>query len=261
MSFYVYLPSNGSQRYFPSNKNSKYRIKTPVKFEFKPNEYEVALTEVSYVPSLKPLSGENNDNKVVIQWQNQPGYEMELPLMAYKTPLQFIDIFNLFVKPDSSGIKPVKLEYVKTRKSVKLNLEQGVTVTLSEKISLILGFDGQRNFSVEVGNIYPCEFFGPMSPNLLAGSFHIFIYCDIVQPVAVGSELVPLLRIINLKSNENDLETTSFQNLYYLPLSRNVFDTISVKLCNEFGEELVLDKGQVTLTLHFRKAQNDNSVQ
>jgi hypothetical protein len=89
-------------------------------------------------------------------------------------------------------------------------------------------------------------------PDMLMGMYHIFIYCDIVEPQVVGDCLAPLLRMVNISGKEGEAVTQTFRP-YYLPLSRLEFDTIDILLCNEFGEEIQFDKGQTTLTLHFRK--------
>ena len=60
MSFYMYLPSTGSQRYFPDNSVSKFRIKTPVKLDL--SQYKVTLTEITYMYWKKIFTGLNSDN-------------------------------------------------------------------------------------------------------------------------------------------------------------------------------------------------------
>lgn len=253
MSFYVYLPSNGSQRYFPSNRASKFRIKTPTKFEFNPNEYEVGLTEISYICSIKPLTGSNNDNRISITEHktNALTQDLLLNLNVYTTLQHLVDAINNEIPIDNSGEKRVTLTYDKAKRLSSINLYPNMELTISEKLSYILGYDGVISFRNVISHSIP--FNSTSTPSLLAGAYHMFIYSDIVQPQIVGSELVPLLRVVNLSGNESEVITSTFQNPYYLPLARNVFDTISIILCNEFGEELEIDKGMVNITLHFRK--------
>ena len=100
MSFYVYLPSNGSQRYFPENTASKYRIKTANKFEFNQNEYEVGLVEISYAGSIKTFNGINEDNIMVFKPPNQTEKRLVLPLIVYENIHHLVNIINLMIPPE-----------------------------------------------------------------------------------------------------------------------------------------------------------------
>lgn len=79
-----------------------------------------------------------------------------------------------------------------------------------------------------------------------------------VQPQVVGSALVPLLQTVPSSANHSDVTTITFQTPFYLQLSRNFFDTASVLLCNELGEQLHIGKGMATFSLHLRK--NSTSI-
>jgi len=69
--------------------------------------------------------------------------------------------------------------------------------------------------------------------------------------------MVPLLRMVNIGNNGSTV-SKQFQNPYYFPLSKSVVDTVGILLCDEYGDNLKLDKGPVTLTLHFRKRSSLN---
>ena len=81
----------------------------------------------------------------------------------------------------------------------------------------------------------------------------MFIYSDIIEPQIVGNSLVPLLRTINISGKDGEAITNNFHNPYYLKLSRYEVDVIAIVICNELGEELAMNKEQITLTLHFRR--------
>jgi len=53
MSFYLYLPSDVSPRYFPNNRVSDVRVKLPERIVSKPDQYKVGLVEMSYIKSVK----------------------------------------------------------------------------------------------------------------------------------------------------------------------------------------------------------------
>jgi len=243
-SFYLYLPSSGSQRYFPDNRVSKFRIKTPVKLSLV--NYEVALTEVNYVYSRCTFTGVNSDNVLKIHTQDiNDSSEKEFQITHFSSISHLIDELNSCLTPLTS----VHFSFSESQNRTRISLKANTRLQISEKLSYTLGFAGKTKFH----SIAAVQKVSETSPDLTSGSYSMFIYSDIVQPQIVGSELVPLLRIVNLDGKENQPVTVSFPNLYYLPLSRTNFDIISIVLCDEFGEELGLDKGQVTLTLHFKQ--------
>jgi hypothetical protein len=84
----------------------------------------------------------------------------------------------------------------------------------------------------------------------------MFIYADIDKPQIVGSSLVPLLRMINIHGIDGQAVSNTFMNPYYLQLSRSEIEVISILICNELGEVLPINKGQLTLTLHFRQVKH-----
>jgi len=76
----------------------------------------------------------------------------------------------------------------------------------------------------------------------------MLIYCDIIEPQIVGSALVPLLRMVNIIGNEGRALMQTFNHPFYLPISLWEFQS-----CCATSLAIPIDKGQVTLTLHFRK--------
>ena len=251
MSFYMTLPSNGSQTYFKENRITNYKIKLPSKVQLNPREYEVGLVDITYVCSLKTLTG-NKDNAIYIDYIDR-SYRAEkthyIPLTHYSTIDQLILAINSLLNAEDAAFL-----YQKSINRVSINLRQGVFLSFSEKLSDILGFDGRVSFGLDIKNeSFPaCAKF---APDILGGRYHMFIYTDIIQPQIVGSSLVPMLRMVNITGKEGEAVSKTFMNPYYLELSRSELDIISVLICNELGEELPIDKGQVTLTLHFRHSK------
>lgn len=79
----------------------------------------------------------------------------------------------------------------------------------------------------------------------------MFIYSNLIEPQIVGSSIVPVLRMINITGTEGEAVTQRFSSPIDIPVCLCEFDTISMLLCDEFGEELPIDKGHVTLHVIF----------
>lgn len=55
MSFYMFLPSNVSPRYFPGNRISSFKVKLPKRITFQQHDFKVALTEATYTRAIRTL--------------------------------------------------------------------------------------------------------------------------------------------------------------------------------------------------------------
>jgi len=248
MAFYITLPSNGS-RYFPDNRAGDYKIKLPQKIRIPSNTYEVALAELTYICSMKTLTGCDEDN--VIEYTGLQGGYIDLPLLHYNSIQHLVTIINQHFEQHEL---PCSLFYSEGKCLISFQVGSGYSISISAKLSDILGYNGKTQFNSKEPNqtTSPTFFFGNYRPDIQGGRHHMFIYCDIIDPQIVGSSLVPLLRMVNTAGTEGQAMTQTFSTPFYVPLSRSEFDTVSIRLCDEFGEELPIDKGHVTLSLHFR---------
>ena len=249
MSFYMVLPSNGS-RYYPENRAGNYKIRLPYKVRIQPTAYEVALSELTYICSIKTLTGLEDDN--VIEYDGLEAGYIDLPLTHYSSIKHLLDTISEQFKKKAV---PLHFYYSDVKSRVSLSVGSGYGLILSEKLSIILGFNGQVRFNSDVPPLPEISifFYANFRADLLGGKHHMFIYCNIIDSQIVGSSLVPLLRMINISENAGQAVTQTFSSPFYHSTSLTEFDTISILLCDEFGEELPIDKGQVTLTLHFKK--------
>ena len=259
MSFYMHLPSNGSHEYFPTNRISSFKTKIPKRISFKPQEYEVGLTEFTFVNTISSLECPE-DYQIHYQRNGLQRVKFIIPNIGYTSVdhlLKGIEMAfhgeNLSSDATFADIAEwrkdgplalIERDYLTNRCSIKIVYLNSL-LTISSKLSQILGFGLHTEF--ETGKHYAVQ-----DPQLLSGMHNIFVYCDIIESQIVSNTLVPLLRMINISRKFGDVVTSTFKP-YYLPLSRTEFDTISILLCNEFGELLYFMNGQATATLHFRK--------
>ncbi len=84
---------------------------------------------------------------------------------------------------------------------------------------------------------------------------HIFyIYSDLIQPVPVGHDSVPLLRTVDVPHQEKgEVITRSYNNPHYLPLRSNDIDVVEVNITSGSGELVHFNAGTVIVKLHFRQ--------
>jgi hypothetical protein len=82
----------------------------------------------------------------------------------------------------------------------------------------------------------------------------IVIYSDIYEPQYYGNIKSPILRTVNIRS-ENDENTVYFDNPHYLNVNRTRIDTINIQLCDLAGKHIQFrdNFSSIHLTLHFKK--------
>jgi hypothetical protein len=250
----MFLPSNVSPRYFPGNRISSFKVKFPKRVNCRPDEFKVALTEVTYNRTFTTLLSDTA-RIFELRTSTDPLFDPKHPRFIFPTfKLPNINYENIFTMIDSLNQKIAAardpypngchFSYDVLTDRVTVFLEETYEVLLSPEISKYLGFSSH----LPIRKSSRAEF----KPDPLLGMSHIFIYSDIVQPQIVGDSMVPLLRMINITGADGDIITQTFKP-YYLPISKLDFDTIEILLCNEFGEELSFDRGSCIVTLHFKK--------
>jgi len=90
-------------------------------------------------------------------------------------------------------------------------------------------------------------------PDMKAGLYALYIYCDIVENQIVGDSLVPLLAKVPILGEYNSVSYTVFNPPMYLPLLRQEIETVEVEIKDDANNQIPFQYGKVVLTLHFRR--------
>ena len=91
----------------------------------------------------------------------------------------------------------------------------------------------------------------------MIGDVHILVYCDLVAPQLVGSELGSVLRTIIAPSHTGQ---HLFSTIYYLPVQRNFFTNIHTELIFvDHARPVVFSDDETStptkIVLHFRRTK------
>ena len=81
----------------------------------------------------------------------------------------------------------------------------------------------------------------------------MYVYCDIVEPQIVGDCLTPLLRVVNVEGNHDDVLVKSFDFPHYVPVSKRELSTIEINIKDDANRFVGFRYGKVVVKLHFRK--------
>lgn len=81
----------------------------------------------------------------------------------------------------------------------------------------------------------------------------LFVYTDLAQTQVVGNVETDLLRQVVFKNNQGGKYYYEPVNPQYLPIRKNVFDTVEVGISETDGSQVNFTKGPTILTVHFRR--------
>ena len=92
----------------------------------------------------------------------------------------------------------------------------------------------------------------PVRPNTQVDKTMVFVYCDLVTPQFVADQNLRKLRIIQYPSIVGEHR---FQNIYYLPVEKRVFQDINIQMRLMDGSTVPFEAGilPVKMVLHFRR--------
>jgi len=247
--FYLTLPSNSSMDYYPQNTVAQYTTKLNSLIELD-GEWEVGLTEISFPFEIENvLEGECYFN--ISQRGSNASIKVIIPAGHYKG-LDDLDMHMKVAAMRRMGLStiemvPVTFSFLKSSNRVRMRLYQNFTVEFGIILARLLGFRHGVIYS-EASVLAESK----MRFRSLVRS--IYVYCDLVEHVAVGDTKAPLLRIVNRtsKSNENVHET--FNPVLYVPLQKKCFDGVEINLMTDSGVPVPFRFGKSSVVLEFRRA-------
>ena len=88
---------------------------------------------------------------------------------------------------------------------------------LSKRLSDILGF-------VKTVPFAPGDRKSEYPSDIEDGTHNLYVYCDLIEPVAMGNAKVPLLRIVPIQ--KGPIITSSYSKAFYYPVMRKIFGAV-----------------------------------
>lgn len=287
--FFVYLFSQSSQNIFPQNTLANFKTQLNAPLPISRETHRVALSQISYYKSDFILSTktESDDRKIYFHFKNNDKKIIYTHTENLKNDPLSIEELTSEINSTFKSIETLGfIISIETRAKTLIHIKKGVVsniptprqntnqierdaidkisnilsivkdakdieIIFHNKILGILGFDIGLKFSY-LGSIKGSSV-SNYSPNKDFGRSLIFVYCDFIENILAGSTSAPILRIIPPNSEPHgSLIYHNFINPFFLELSREFIQVPHIFLLNENGNEVVLDRGMVNLTLHFK---------
>ena len=280
--FYLTLPSNSSQEYFPDNTKTEFTTKLSSTIELS-NEWEVGLAEIMFPRSwyTVPKTGtvivvdyrecdaawrsevlrKRQNDEELSEEEEDSIVEIKLRGGFYKTMEEVVQELNLtavkaFAAKDlEKTINPPIFHYKTLTRRVHVIIPAGMSIAFPASLESILGLTqeqfGMCNYTQKrltiKGNL-PCD--------LQTGIHALYVYCDLLQFTHVGNIKAPLLRVVDSGGAADDVVTRYYERPRYVPIQKKSFDSIQIVIRDDLGEKIQFESGKVLLTLHFRRVQN-----
>lgn len=252
-SFYVTVSSNVNTDYFPDNKLTHFfnRLQTPLNLHNQ--KWVVGLAEIQCPFNWKDVQeGECyctllNVNSLLKEtcYIAAGHYAKNRYLIHYLndaiTNLKDEDMRdNIFFKIDVVSGKVV------------VELPENILISFSPKLTRILGFESTQPDKIN------SKYKGRDVMDINDGFHHLFVYTNLIEARPVGDTIAPLLRIIPvLHAGGTVNKINSFNNVHYLPVKRQIFESVEIDIRDGTGDNIPFERGSILITLHF-KFQNDS---
>ena len=235
--------------FYPDNTLSSFTTRLPNSIDLD-GDWEVGLVEIQYPHN----------------WYNVPKDEGRIYNTFFiSTPQDFVG--ELWIDPGyypsveklvetiehkmnnatNRTVKRVKWYYSPITGKVKVLFHEGMQFRLVPHMQRMLGLHSDI-FDVSSGQTLQGEEITDLDP-----IDSMYVYCDVVEPRVVGDSLVPLLRIVPVEGEHNDLVTRIYENVHYVRLQRKSFEAIEINIRDRTGQKVPFERGTLNVTLHFRQ--------
>ena len=254
--FYITLPGDGSKGIFPSNVSASFktRLATPISLV---GEWDVALYEIHYKRLwnvINPI-----DAEIIYEYKTTSSGEsttqqarLYLYLGYYSTIDEVVTSLNsLFnnLKTAQKLVRVPQFDYNIRKRKIYIDLQPGESLHFKPKLSAMLGITSNPIHCVSANIKYQSEDLFNLDETIHS----LYVYCNIIENMPVGSTEAPLLRIVGVDAKQGEIVRKTYDNPMYVPVRIKKFDTIEIDIKTNTGEHAPFQHSKSEVILHFRK--------
>ena len=247
MSFYLAIPSDSSQKFFPSNKLCSYTTKLAKEIILY-DDYEIGLSCIHY--PLTYFNVTKHEFTVHKVEKDKKNLILSVPEGRYPTDTMVEDIFKRIHR----RYLEVQMSNVNRRIQIKIGKDFGITL-----IPALVEILGREFVSEPKGNIFEksTTYIGRNAIDYQRVCHNLYVYCDLVEPRTVGDTQVSLLTTLAspIRGSFGDTIVKTFDTIRYYKLGKNRFDTVKIDIVSDFGKHIPFEDGKVFIELHLRKVK------
>ena len=240
--FALTLPSNSSADYYPNNTVAKYVTKLPEKIELD-GEWEVGLAEISFPSAVENVISDRCYYNLYIN--ESVTRKIVLPPGNHKRVYTLIDVLHK-EQLDQTGMRRVLVEFNDDGGRIFMQIYNNAAIQFSPDLARLLGLDEDVTYSQKLT--------APLAPSLKIANIHsVYVYCDILEHVAVGDTRAPLLRIIDKPGKLRGNVHQTLNPILHIPVQKKNFDTVEINIMTDTGVPVPFLGGKSFVVLEFRR--------
>ena len=243
-SFYLTCPSNASMIFYPTNKQSSFKINLPKRL-YLHGKYEVGLAEISYpvswlsIPSLSLIQVfyHNRREMIIVKGIKYNSVIEFLSILSQEIHNRNLtigfseNIINLFLDPLSN--------------KVRYEIVEGVELFVPKPICEILG--------IEINKVLSGSGEAKYQPDICRQFHSLYVYCNVVDSQIVEDVYAPLLRNVALRGSRGQNITETYDRPHYVPMNTDEISVLEINIKDDTGEDVSFQSGKVICKLHFRQ--------
>jgi len=244
------LPSNSSADYYPDNTVARYTTKLANKVELE-GDWEVGLAEISFPSEVENVTGGQCYYELYVN--GAAIGTIYLPSHHHTRIRTLVETMHLEQRKQVplQSHEPLLVEFSHANGKISMSLHEHPDfhygVKFSRDLARMLGFD--ENVA------YSCSTTARRATSLVAGDIHsAYVYCDILEHVAIGDTRAPLLRIVDKPERTHGNVHQTLNPILYVPLQKKNFDTVEINIMTDTGVPVPFRFGKAFVVLEFRRA-------
>ena len=245
MSFYVTLPSDSSMEYFPNNTISHFVTHLPRPIELT-GEWEVGVSEFSFPHTFYNINETNNT--YVYDLGDGRIYDGEITPGYYNSVKAILNAIRIDAFQDL-----IEFSFNPVCNCVRISVNHGAKFMFKDGLAQIMGFYPKFISQPTIPSEFPHNVYGPFPADPCGDYRVMMLYTDIIRDQIVGNILAPLLRIINVKGDHNEMVLVQFDRPHYLPVVRKNINSLEMVIRTHAGNLVPFERGRSYVKLHFRQ--------
>lgn len=241
-SFYIYLPSNSLIDDLKLNTPSCYTTILSKPLNFQGSKWEAALVEIQYLNAFDTVREEKNK---IYYKEGQFWDYVKIQSGSYSSVGDLTSEIN---KTEPFKSKNVSFDFSTITQKITVTYPSGLqdfSLYLSGDLADICGFESTFVITQTSEAKYHA--------NIHAGKYSIFVYTDLITNSFVGNSESPLSRIVPILGTPGEYTRQQFNNLQYIPLSRDTFESVQIELRHDNGQLLQVSRGKTICVFHLRR--------
>ena len=242
--FYITLPSNSSRDYYPNNTVACYTTKLADKVELD-GAWEVGLAQIT-VPFAVDNIAHGQYYYYDLFISDEFFRKFALPPIYLKQVHKLIEVMHIVQEVDPLFIE-FSFSYKANRVLVRTigTAYSNISVQFSPDLAHMLGFKEDRKYSDAEAEHPPSMTLGDV--------YSMYVYCDILEHVAVGDTKASLLRIVDKPRRSDGNVHQTFNPILFVPLQKKNFDTVEINIMTDTGVPVPFRFGKSAVVLEFRR--------